>query len=303
MLTGISLVCFSTSYAITLALEVSRLFFRMPIRVVVMLLFAVVGLVMQGLYLYNRATDPALASVPLSNWHDWYVITALVLAVLYVYLAASRPQTSVGLFLLPVVLVLIGVAYAFPQNLSLPQTHAQSAWGIAHGVLLLLGTIAVSLGFVAGLMYLAQSYRLKHKLPPRPGFKLPSMEWLQKINKQLLALSSFFIALGIIAGAILNLVKQQEVPWEDPVVVTSGLLLVYLAAAMIFEWTYKPAQQGKKVAYLTLASFGMLSLVMLLLALGLSQHTKGSGVGFRPAPKTSGIFLGRLEAYPTEVSL
>ena len=94
MLTGISLVCFSTSYAITLALEVSRLFFRMPIRMVVMLLFAVVGLVTQGLYLYNRATDPALASVPLSNWHDWYVIAALVLAVLYVYLAASRPQTS-----------------------------------------------------------------------------------------------------------------------------------------------------------------------------------------------------------------
>ena len=80
MLTGISLVCFSTSYAITPALEVSRLFFRMPIRMVVMLMFAVVGLVTQGLYLYNRATDPALASVPLSNWHDWYVIAALVLA-------------------------------------------------------------------------------------------------------------------------------------------------------------------------------------------------------------------------------
>ena len=152
MLTGISLVCFSTSYAITLALEVSRLFFRMPIRVVVMLLFAVIGLAMQTLYLYNRANTPGLASVPLSNWHDWYVIAAWVLAAAYIFLAASRPQTSVGLFLLPVVLMLLGVAYAFPQDLSLPQTSAQNAWGIAHGILLLLGTIAVSLGFVAGLM-------------------------------------------------------------------------------------------------------------------------------------------------------
>jgi ABC-type uncharacterized transport system permease subunit len=276
MLTGISLVCFSTSYAITLALEVSRLFFRMPIRVVVMLLFAVVGLVMQGLYLYNRATDQALASVPLSNWHDWYVIAAGVLAAVYVYLAATRPQTSVGLFLLPVVLVLIGVAYAFPKNLALPQTHAQNAWGMAHGVLLFLGTIAVSLGFVAGLMYLAQSYRLKHKLPPRPGFKLPSLEWLQKINKQLLALSSFLLGLGIIAGVILNLIKGQgRMPWEDPVVITSGVLLAWLIAATIFEWTYKPAQQGRKVAYLTVASFVMLALVMGLLALGWTAHTKG----------------------------
>ncbi len=210
MLTGISLVCFSTSYAITLALEVSRLFFRMPIRMVVMLLFAVIGIGMQTLYLYNRATAPGLSSVPLSNWHDWYVIAAWVLAATYIYLAASRPQTSVGLFLLPVVLVLIGVAYAFPKDLSLPQTHALNVWGIAHGVLLLLGTIAVSLGFVAGLMYLVQSYRLKHKLPPRQGFKLPSLEWLQRVNKQLLTLSSCFIGLGIVAGVILNSSRVKE---------------------------------------------------------------------------------------------
>ena len=300
MLTGISLVCFSTSYAITLALEVSRLFFRMPIRMVVMLLFAVIGIGMQTLYLYNRATAPGLASVPLSNWHDWYVIAAWVLAAVYIYLAASRPQTSVGLFLLPVVLVLIGVAYAFPQNLTLPPTHAKDVWGIAHGVLLLLGTIAVSLGFVAGLMYLAQSYRLKHKLPPRQGFKLPSLEWLQKVNKQLLALSSCFIGLGIVAGVILNLVKGQgRMSWGDPIVLMSGVLLAWLIAATIFEWTYKPAQQGRKVAYLTVVSFIMLAMVMGLLVMGSTQHTK-SGVGFQPAQQTSRAFLGRLEAYPTE---
>jgi hypothetical protein len=301
MLTGISLVCFSTSYAITLALEVSRLFFRMPVRMVVMLLFAVLGLTMQVLYLYNRATDQALASVPLSNWHDWYVIAAGVLAVAYIYFAASRPETSIGLFLLPVILVLIGVAYIFPKNLSLPQSSAQQAWGITHGVLLLFGTVATSLGFVAGLMYLVQAYRLKHKLRPRQGFKLPSLEWLQKVNKQLLVWSSFLIALGIAAGAVLNLVKKEKMPWNDPVIFTSGILFVWLVAATVFEWTYKPAQQGKKVAYLTVASFVMLSLVMGLLVMGLSQHTKGTGgVGFQPAQKTSGLMQGRLEAYPTE---
>jgi len=275
MLTGISLVCFSTSYAITLALEVSRLFFRMPIRMVVMLLFALLGLTMQILYLYNRATAPGLANVPLSNWHDWYVIAAGVLAAVYVYLAATRPQTSVGLFLLPVVLVLIGVAYAFPQNLALPQSSAQSAWGIAHGLLLLFGTISVSLGFAAGLMYLAQSYRLKHKLAPRQGFKLPSLEWLQWANKHLLAWSSFLILLGLAAGVILNVIKTQgQVPWSDPIVAMSGLLLVWLIAATVFEWTYKPAQQGRKVAYLTVASFVMLAMVMGLLVMGSSQHTK-----------------------------
>ena len=53
-------------------------------------------------------------------------------------------------------------------------------------------------------------------------------------------------------------------------VVSSAVLLAWLAAAAGFESFYKPARQGRKVAYLTLASF-----IFLALALGLvlySQH-------------------------------
>ena len=96
----------------------------------------------------------------------------------------SRPQTNVGLFLLPMVLALIGVGYAFRDGRAFPRDRALQAWGIAHGVMLLLGTVAVSLGFVAGVMYLVQSWRLKHNVPPQPGLKLPSLEWLQAVNKQ-----------------------------------------------------------------------------------------------------------------------
>ena len=56
-------------------------------------------------------------------------------------------------------------------------TTKVSAW--LGGQLLLAGTVAVSFGFIAGIMYLVQSWRLKHKLPPQAGFKLPSLEWLQ----------------------------------------------------------------------------------------------------------------------------
>ena len=71
--------------------------------------------------------------------------------------------------------------------------------------------------------------------------------------------SSCFIALGLVAGIILNAVeargRRPAVPWTDSIVVSSALLLVWLLAATIFEWLYKPAQQGRKVAYLTVASF------------------------------------------------
>jgi hypothetical protein len=275
MLSHVQVVCFFTSYAIALALEISRLFFRMPVRLVVMIGFAATGVVLHSSYLAHRA---ATGTMPLSSWHDWHLIASWILAVAYLGLVGTRPQTNVGIFLLPVVLALTAVAWAFPPTDAFPRARALQMWGVAHGLMLLLGTVAVSLGFVAGLMYLVQSWRLKRHVPPQAGLKLPSLEWLQRINKQSLIYSSCFIALGLIAGIILNAVRSRgrapELPWNDSVVLSSTVLLIWLLAATMFEWLYKPAQQGRKVAYLTVASFVFLAIVMAMVLGGSSQHSR-----------------------------
>jgi hypothetical protein len=273
MLAHIHVVCFFTSYAVALGLEISRLFFRMPVRLLVMIGFAVLGLGLHSIYLWHQA---AIGTMPLSSWHDWYLIASWILAATYLGLVTSRPQTNIGLFLLPVVLILTAAAWAFPPENSFTRDRALQIWGIAHGVMLLLGTVAVSFGFAAGLMYLVQSWRLKHHVAQAPGLKLPSLEWLQSINKQALVYSSCFIALGLIAGIVLNAVEARgrgtAIPWSDSIVVSSALLLVWLLAATTFEWFYKPAQQGRKVAYLTIASFLFLALVLAMLIVGGREH-------------------------------
>src|SRR3954451_6994593 len=201
MLSHIHVICFFASYAIALGLEVSRLFFRMPVRLIVMIGFAALGLVLHSAYLWHRAQT---GSMPLSSWHDWYLIAAWTIALAYVGLACSRPQTNVGLFLLPVALALIGVAQAFRNEAAFPRDRALQMWGVAHGLMLLLGTVAVSLGFVAGLMYLVQSWRLKHHVPPQVGLKLRSREWLQRGHKQSLGYSSCFTPRGLIAAIFPN---------------------------------------------------------------------------------------------------
>jgi Cytochrome C assembly protein len=292
MLAGISLLCFTASYAVALALEISRLFFRMPVRLVVMIGFAAAGLMAHSLYLWNRAQ---LGATPLSSWHDWYLIASWVLAATYLALVATRPQTNVGLFLLPVVLVLAAIAWAFPRDDTFPRDRALQMWGVAHGVMLLLGTIAVSFGFAAGLMYLVQSWRLKQHAPHPAGLRLPSLEWLQAVNKQSLVYSSCFIALGLVAGIVLNAVKAAgrggSVPWTDSVVISSAVLLVWLLAATLFEWLYKPAQQGRKVAYLTIASFLFLALVVAVLLVGESQHARPQGTQSSRFKVQSSMFL------------
>ncbi|MHB8971826.1 MAG: cytochrome c biogenesis protein CcsA [Pirellulaceae bacterium] len=276
MLSGISITCFAASYAVTLTLEVSRLFFRLRVRWIVMILFAAAGLFAHTAYLamLTRAELEGTGVTPLSHWYDWCLLAAWVLAALYLIFAIRRPENTVGIFLLPLVLALVGAGYAVREAPPFAREQALSYWGMFHGIMLLLGTVTAALGFAAGIMYLLQSYRLKHKLLPRPGFRLPTLEWLQKLNRRSLLLSTFLLALGLVAGLTLNLIRQSShrgtIAWTDPVVVSSGGLFLWLATATLFGSLYKPAREGRKVAYITLVSFVFLGLVLGLVLRG--QH-------------------------------
>lgn len=267
MLQGIHVFCFAASYAVTLVLEVSRLFFRAPIRSLVSVAFAAAGLVAHSLFLVNEARAAASGGAPLSSWRDWCLFAAWILALGYLAMTLTRPKNAMGLFFLPLVMLLIVVAWAFPSlRTPFPREEAYHHWSLLHGAALLLGAVVVMFGFVAGVMYLIQAYRLKHKLPPRQGLQLPSLELLQRMNEDSFVLSSCLLAVGLISGVVLNVIRQASrnggVPWSDPVVWTSGVLFLWLAAASIFNLLYKPARQGQKVAYLTVASFVFLGLAL-----------------------------------------
>ncbi len=266
MFTGITMTCFAASYAVSFAAEVTRLFFRAPVRLFVIVGFSAAGLLAHSLFLVNQARSEAangLNVAPLSSWFDWCLLAAWLLAAVYLVLLVRRIDNAVGVFLLPLILVLIGVSWLLRDHPPFPRADAVGYWRWIHGIALLLGTVAVTFGFAAGLMYLAQSYRLKQKLPPRPGFKLPSLEWLQRCNQILMLVSTGFLVVGLVAGIVMNAGQRGgSVAWTGPVVLSSSVLCAWLLAASLFEAFYKPARQGRKVAYLTLASFIFLALAL-----------------------------------------
>lgn len=274
MFSGITITCFATSYAVSLVLEVSRLFFRAAVRLPVMFAFTAAGLLAHTLYLMARAQGELSAHgiVFLSSWYDFCLIVAWLLAGTYLAFGLSRPQTAVGIFLLPLVLALIGLGALFRQASAFRSQDALYAWRFLHGFSFLAGTVTVALGFALGLMYLTQAYRLKRKLLPGRGLQLPSLEWLQRANRESLALSTCLLAIGLISGVILNLIRAARngptVSWTDPVVLSSGVLFAWLAVMTVFESVYRPARQGTKVAYLTLASFVVLGLALYFVLLG-----------------------------------
>jgi ABC-type uncharacterized transport system permease subunit len=268
MMSNITITCFAASYAVALLLEGSRILFRAPVRLVVTILFAVAGLFAHSLYLINKAQG----SVPLASWYDFCLVSAWVVAGAYLGLMLRRPENAIGVFLLPLILALIGVAFLFESSPPFAPRTAMTVWRVVHGVSLLLGTTAVVLGFATGLMYLLQSYRLKHKLPPGRGFKLPSLEWLQRFNRETLIISTGALAIGLISGVALNAISRSAqgggIAWTDPVVLSSGILFLWLTVVTIFEGVYRPARQGQKVAYLTLASFVFLGLALYFVLFG-----------------------------------
>ncbi|MEX2185312.1 MAG: cytochrome c biogenesis protein CcsA [Pirellulales bacterium] len=285
-LSGISITCFSASYAIVLALELSRLWFRSGgfrsgVRGVLLLAFAALGLFTHTVYLVNEAAHSA-ASAPLSSWRDWYIVAAWVLAGVYVYLAAAHPRQSLGVFLLPLVIVLIVTAQFLADRTPFPQSDALRVWATVHGSALLMGTVVVSLGFAAGVMYLVQDRRLRLKRPLSGRMRLPSLEWLDRVNGRALVVSALLLSVGVLSGVVLNTINHRRdtdvaFPWTDPVVWTSGLLLAWLVVVSVFGAVYKPARVGRKVAYLTMGSFAFLIMVLAVLLFAPSGHGGGRG--------------------------
>ena len=286
-LSHVSETCFTACYILVLVLEISRLFFRVAVRHALILLVTSAGLFAQIIWFCLSARTPE--TTPLASWYGWCMLIALAIAFVYLLVRIRYPDKSVGLFLLPLVLAFIAAALLFLRNQEPFVTEAiLSFWSILHLSALLLGSIAATLGFSAGIMYLVQAFRLKRKLPPRQGLQLPNLERLQRYNYVLLTTSTGLLAIGLLAGIIrkasLLAISESDVSWDPMVVISSGILLIWLVITGLFEYFYKPARQGRKVAYLTVASFLILGAVMALVfttthAVDLDQPTSAAQTG------------------------
>ena len=195
----------------------------------------------------------------MGSWSGWCFGAAWLLIVAYLWIRYRQPQTLSGLFVLPMVICLIGAGTWLGPELSFPSTKARTVWNAVHGLSLLVGTATVILGFVFGAMYLLQSYRLKKKRPPSRLVRYPSLEWLQESSETLLLVSTVLLGVGLLSGILVNVINQKigrgVLPWNDPVIISSAILFVWLLISLLFNLVYRPARQGRKVAYLVLASF------------------------------------------------
>jgi ABC-type transport system involved in cytochrome c biogenesis permease subunit len=259
----IQLFCFLLSYSLALGLEVLHQLRPRPVLRLLAIAAGGAGLLAHTLYLVSKRP-------PLAWPLGWMLLVAWVLAIFYVYGSIHYRRLAWGVFVLPVVLGLVGLGAALggpTPSTDFPAGRDDSFLPMLHGGLLLMATVGVCVGFIASLMYLFQSHRLKAKLPPKKGLQLLSLERLEAMNRRAITIAFPMLTAGVLLGAALLL--QQPIQFDLRILST---VILWLAFALLIYLRYGLHLRGRMVALLTIVTF-----VLLVGCLALS-HPVGQGV-------------------------
>lgn len=299
----VTVFCFFASYSLALGFEAVRAARGLPWLRWPAVASAAAGLLAHTLFLLDRFRATNLPPL-LSSTQDWLLVVAWVACVLYLFVVGYDRRVGVGIFVLPVILVLVSVAYfvsdtpsaAVRGGIESAEKEALQGWLMLHASLLGLGIAGVVAGIVLSLMYLVQHRRLRHKQAGPSGLTLFSLERLARWNRLSVVAAVPLLSLGLAVGFLLGYLAHRqggEVSLWDPVVVASCIAWVVMVA-VLGRAIKADDTAGRAVAVRTLLAFGFL----LTTLLGLQLVTGGGGHGvesWKTGPSGPPDGLGKAE--------
>ncbi len=264
----LTVLCFAGTYGLALLSELARFAVRSAARWYLTMGLTALGWIVQTVYLVNLAWTGH--RVPMSTPFESLLVLSWIFAAIGLYLMARAPRpVAVGTFVLPVVVGLTALA-----GTSVPREAGwvgflggpTAFWGSVHGLFLLAGAVSTCVAFAAGLMYLAQANRLKHKRSGRFGVALPSLERSERLHRGAITVAFPLLTFGLLIGMVLTVTAGRRggagsstgsvLTWTDPKVVSA--LAMWLAFAVLLHARFRPAMRGRSVMVLTIIAFGFL---------------------------------------------
>ena len=247
---GVNLFWFAASYAVALGLELWHQFRPRPVLRYAAVGFGAAGLLAHTIYL--ATVRPALA-----GQFGWMLFLSWILAVFYLYGTLHHGRIAWAVFVLPLVLGLVGLAAYFKEATKDARGNEESIWGAVHGVVLLLATVGMCVGFLASLMYLVQARRLRAKKLPGHGIRLLSLERLETMNRRAVTLTFPLLTLGLLIGGLMMFRSLDRLTgWNDSRVLAAAVLWVAFAVLLVVRYGYH--LRGRPVALLTILAFALM---------------------------------------------
>lgn len=260
--------CFLFCYLISLACEGVLVMRRgSSLGRWILLTFTSAGFLAHTVYLIVRSRTIGLPPL-LTSQQDWLLVLAWLGSLLYLVLLVTQGRLAHGLFMLPVIILLVVVALFVSDQASGNLTEVSlRRWGMFHAVSLVLGIGAVVGAALTGLMYLLHHQRLRNRSGWLQKLTLPNLENLTSLNRWMVVCSVPCLTIGLATGFLLILWRQtpdvtESVRWSDPTIVTT--VLVWMAMiVLLVRLLVSPCQTGKSVAQLSLLSGGFLLITVL----------------------------------------
>ena len=215
---------------------------------------------MQTMEVWNAAFASASRSASTFVW---------LLALSYLYTELTTEERAMGVFILPIVVILQAVSTMAPAS-SQPNPLLNSPWFWVHMLSLLFAYASFALAGVLGLTYVLQFKEIKKK---NLGFfytRLPSLQVLDVMNARAVTVGWLLLTVGVVVGVIWAQQAQAAAPGDpmvqafsitDPKILITVLTWVMyafaVAARSMMGWT------GRRAAWLSAVGFIVIMLSFL----------------------------------------
>lgn len=219
-----------------------------------------------GLIIYRSLVFKFFA---VANLYESLNFFAWMIVLVYIISEFRHKQWSDGVFVLPLVVSLVAYAAALDSDIRPMAAVLKSPWMAVHVTLCFLSYACFVLAFCFAVMYIWQEKELKSRKVDAFFFRLPAIEFLDRLGYRAIVFGFIFLTLGIISGSVWA-ARAWGAFWSwDPKETFSLILwllyLVYLHGRLISGW------RAKISAYLAIIGFA----VMLFTYLGVSSLLPG----------------------------
>ncbi len=205
-------------------------------------------------------------SVPFANPSRAISTFVWLLTLSYLYLELTTDERAMGVFILPIVVVLQLIPVLYP-GVEREDPVLNSPWFWVHVASLLFAYASFALAGVLGLTYVLQFKEIKKKHLGYFYTRLPSLQTLDVMNARAVTVGWIFLTVGVVVGAFWTGQAREMAPQNpnlqamvlvDPKILIALLTWVVYSFAVLSRRTM--GWTGRKAAWLSALGFAMVLL-------------------------------------------
>lgn len=215
----------------------------------------------------------ALGAVPVTGPYEALNLLALVIGVVFLYVAKRYSVPVLGAFATPLAVVTLAASLAFGgQSGTIPE-GLRSAWLPVHLAFAISADALFAVAGVASLAYLVQERLLRRKRIGTLFRNLPPLHVLDEVVHRLIVVGWLLMTFGMVAGAFFA--KQQWGHYWDWDPRQTWSLLIWLVFAAILHARLTAGWRGRRAAWLVVLA--VLLVLIAIPALGVFTNTRHGG--------------------------